>query len=188
MTRARRLLPTFLAALLIGLALAPAAQAHTALKESSPADGQTVAPPTEIVLTFTDEVNQTIAPQVVVTGPGGAEHQGGKATTEGAVVTQPLAGALPPGDYTVGWRVVAEDGHPVTGSFEFTVEGRATPSAPATQAAPPQGTAPTTTADPAGSQTGEGGGSSWWWIGLAALVVAALAGGAAMLRKRSANG
>lgn len=187
MTHARRLLSALVTVLLIGLALAPAAQAHTSLKESSPADGQTVSPPTEIVLTFTDPVNQAVEPRVVVTGPDDTKHQSGKAVAEGAVVTQQLAGELAPGEYTVGWRVVAQDGHPVSGSFTFTVEGQADSSAPADQSAPAQDTASTTTPAPAGSQADQGGGASWWWVILAVLVVAALAGGAAMLRKRSAK-
>ncbi|TNY35901.1 copper resistance protein CopC [Thermomonospora catenispora] len=169
------------------IGLAPTAQAHTSLKESSPADGQTVAPPKEVVLTFTDEVNRSIEPRVVVTGPDGAEHQSGGAVAEGAVVTQPLAAELPPGEYTVGWRVVARDGHPISGRFAFTVEGQAAPSTPADRSAPSQETASTPAAVPAGSQDDQNGGASWWWVILAVLVIAALAGGAAALRRRPAK-
>jgi copper transport protein len=37
--------------------------------------------------------------------------------------------SLPAGTYTVVWNVVSEDGHPVSGSFSFTV-GKETPGAP----------------------------------------------------------
>ena len=45
----------------------------------------------------------------------------------GTTVTQPLAGGLPAGAYTVEWRVTSADGHPLSGTFGFTVaQGAAT--------------------------------------------------------------
>ena len=37
-------------------------------------------------------------------------------------VVVPLSATLGPGSYTVRYRVVGRDGHPIAGSFAFTVE------------------------------------------------------------------
>jgi hypothetical protein len=66
--------------------------------------------------------------QVVVTGPeAGAWEQGGP-TVDGATVTQPLRPLEPSGVYEVTWRVVADDGHPISGTFAFTYAGTPTPT------------------------------------------------------------
>lgn len=171
------------AALAAVLVAAAPAQAHTALKESSPAKDATVPPPSQIVLTFTDEV---MVPQVVVTDASGARRQSGPAEVDGAEVTQRIGGTLEAGTYTVGWRVVAKDGHPVTGTYTFTVAG--VPQTPEASGTPDQ-TAPTTpapqvSATPAGAGNGEGP-SGWLWVGLAALVVAVVAAGVGLLRRRA---
>ncbi len=78
-----------------------------------------------------------------------------------------IDGVLEPGAYTIAWRIVAEDGHPIQGVVPFTVigAGSAAPSASPT-AAPATGVA-----------TGGGGGSIAVIvaIALAALALVALA-------------
>lgn len=172
-----------LCALAAVLVAAAPAQAHTTLKEASPAKDSTVPPPSQIVLTFNDEV---MVPRVVVTDAGGATHQSGAAQVDGVKVIQAIEGTLEPGTYTVSWRVVAQDGHPITGTYEFTVEG--TPQTPTASAEPAQ-TAPATpevSASPAASQSG-GGSSGWLWVVLAALVIAAVAGGVSLVRRRASG-
>jgi hypothetical protein len=82
-------------------------------------------------------------------------------------VTERIAGTLANGSYTVGWRVVAPDGHPVSGRYRFVVSGGA---APGTSSAVPR----------SGGQRYR---ASWWWVGLAVLVLAGLGGGVAHLRR-----
>ncbi|REE94725.1 copper resistance CopC family protein [Thermomonospora umbrina] len=179
--RAAAMVAALLTALVVVGVAAPSAQAHTALKESSPAKDATVPSPSEIALTYTDEV---MLPQVVLTDPRGQRRQGPKPTVTGTKVTLPIEGSLEPGTYTVAWRVVSADGHPVTGTYEFTVEGTASTPAPASseQQAPPV----TETATPTAANDGGSGG--WLWVGLGALAVAALAGGGALLLVRRRPG
>jgi copper resistance protein C len=182
-----------LAAAAVGLGAIPAS-AHTALESSDPKADAEVAPPTEITLTYTETVR---LPRVVLTGPDGARQGLGTPTASGDTVTQPLNGTLANGTYTVGWRVVSADGHPVTGTYKFTVKGSpgsTGASAPVGDAAQaPSGPAPSTSASsaptdpastsPAASQSTDGSSSGWLWIGLGALVVVLAVGGVAWARR-----
>lgn len=105
---------------LSSIIMATAADAHTELKSVDPADGSRVtSPPARVVLTFTEPVGTSFA-TVIVTGPEGAVSRG-RAAVDGAVVTQQLDAGIPFGDYTVAFRVVSEDGHPVSARTTFTV-------------------------------------------------------------------
>ncbi|MFI6577564.1 copper resistance protein CopC [Nocardiopsis sp. NPDC050513] len=126
------------------LALVPApALAHDVLTGSSPEDGAILdAAPEEVVLTFNNApMASDSASDVVVTGPNGEQYQ-----EEGALEFDELdvtAGLLPldeAGAYTIGFRVVSSDGHPIQDSLTFTltedaVAGAAAESAPADDAA-----------------------------------------------------
>jgi copper resistance protein C len=120
------------------LVLLPAAPAwaHAQLVKMSPADGSTVqVAPTRIVLTF-DENIQRIGDAVVVTGPDGSRVEAGAPTVLGATATEGLRPLVYRGRYTVTYRVVSDDGHPVTAALQFTLAaGRQlatpTPSFPA---------------------------------------------------------
>ena len=132
------------------LALATSADAHAALRSVTPADGaQLGQPPTEVVLTFDEAVSTSFA-TVTVTDEGGASVSQGRATVDGAVVRQALAAPLAPGRYTVAFRVVSDDGHPVSDATSFTVlPGASGSSSPPAEAVPTA--APTAT----GSATGD---------------------------------
>ncbi|QXJ23263.1 copper resistance protein CopC [Actinomadura graeca] len=158
---------------LVALGAAPAS-AHTTLKSADPASNSTVAPPSKIVLTYADPV---MVPQVVLTDASGGRHEAGKAQAVDNTVTETVSGTLPNGVYTVGWRVVATDGHPVKGSFTFTVKGSTSPQAQTSAPAPGPSTAP------AAAGEDSGGSSGWLWIGLGALVVALIGGGVAWSRR-----
>ena len=103
--------------------------AHTALRSSAPADGAALAaPPTEVRLDFTEAPAAT-AHDVAVTRAGQAVRSG-PVRVAGSSVVAPVT--LPgPGEYTVAYRVVAGDGHPVQGIVRFTVAGDAGASAAA---------------------------------------------------------
>jgi methionine-rich copper-binding protein CopC len=161
-------------ALLGVLVTAAPAEAHTTLTSSSPAKGATVTAPTQIRLTFADPVRFT---GVVVEDAKGGHHEAGKSQAVDNHVTQPVAGVLTPGVYTVGWRVVAPDGHPVTGEYKFTVKGGG-----ASSAAPTTPTAPAT--QPSAEPVKHTSSAGWWYIGLAIVVVALAGGGVALVRRR----
>lgn len=65
--------------------------------------------------------------------PAGRHHESGRSQAVDNTVTEKIAGRLGSGVYTVGWRVVAPDGHPVSGEYRFTVTGTDTgaPAPPA---------------------------------------------------------
>ncbi|XVQ11298.1 copper resistance CopC family protein [Spirillospora sp. CA-255316] len=180
-----------LAAATLALGAAPAS-AHTALESSDPKANAEIAPPGEITLTYNERIR---LPRVVLTGPGGSRHENGPPKADGDKVTQPVNGTLPNGTYTVGWRVVSADGHPVTGTFKFTVkgstaaegQGQGQGQGPAGNASNPSG-APTSTPSPsnaAGQEESGGSSSGWVWIGVAGLVVVLVVGGVAWARRPS---
>ena len=110
-----------LVAIVVGIVgTAPAASAHSVLVSSSPASGATVSkPPATVSLTFNENVR---APAyVVVTGPDGARVDSGGAKILDATVTEQLKAAAPAGTYTVAYRVVSADGHPVEAELRYTV-------------------------------------------------------------------
>jgi copper resistance protein C len=122
----------------IAVILTPAlpAWAHSRLLQSAPATSATVtAPVSEVTLTFNEHVHQQFS-IVVVSGPGGVSYSDGHVQVVDDVVHQKVY-PLRSGSYTVEWRVVSADTHPVQGTFGFTVtlppglEPTAVPSSPA---------------------------------------------------------
>ncbi|MFD8533699.1 copper resistance protein CopC [Streptosporangium canum] len=102
-----------------------AAQAHDILKSSNPAKDAEVSDLSEVVLEFNNAVK---FPKVVVLNAAEEQFQSGEAGFRGKKVVQRLSGALPPGKYTIGYRVVSSDGHPRTGEIPFTVPPSSTPT------------------------------------------------------------
>ena len=107
--------------LLAGVTALPAG-AHADLISTDPADGSSLtAPPAAVTLTFSEAlVPETV--NVALSNDMGP-MQGIVPATSGATVTIPWPAEVGDGDYTVAYRVVSEDGHPIEGSFAFTVAG-----------------------------------------------------------------
>lgn len=102
------------------VSVAPAS-AHDRIISSDPADGAVLDhSPTQITLTFSDEI-EALGSQVVVVDTLGNELASGAPTVDGTTATLPL-GMLTNSGYTVTWRVVSSDGHPIDGTFGFTVD------------------------------------------------------------------
>jgi methionine-rich copper-binding protein CopC len=169
MMRATRLCAVVVVALTALLVCAGPASAHTSLQKASPAIGSTVGPPVQIVLTYADPVRFT---QVLVSDAAGRRYQSGKSYAVDNTVTEKVAATLPNGLYTVAWRVVAPDGHPVEGTYHFTVAG-STAAAPA----PAKGA----------GHTGTSSGTGVWWIGLGVLLAVGIGAGVVMLRRGLAS-
>ncbi|MFI7612417.1 copper resistance protein CopC [Nonomuraea terrae] len=171
----RRLLGGGLAALVCAAVLtcpASPASAHDALKRSSPAKDAQVASVAEIELEYSASVR---FPFVVLHDAAGKEVPLGKPRLEGPKVLTDVPQPLAPGAYTIGWRVVSSDGHPIEGEIPFRVKGTPSPRAtPTGEAAPPSaapsdvGSAATAADQSAAAQPGVPG---WIWGGLALLVV-----------------
>lgn len=118
--RALAVLAAATLALLPGALLSPAS-AHAALETSSPADGSTLtAVPPEVMLRFNEDIGAEFATITVKKGSETAST--GKPEVDGKTVYQPIDPSMAQGDWTVTYRVVSEDGHPVSGSFDFTYD------------------------------------------------------------------
>ncbi|MEU3514115.1 copper resistance protein CopC [Streptomyces sp. NPDC006654] len=112
--------------LLTALFLASAAptSAHAALRGSDPADGAVLkSAPGSVTLTFTESVGllddsfRVYDPTNHRVTTGAAEH--GPAGADTARITFPKK--LGTGTFTVAWRVVSADSHPVSGALTFSV-------------------------------------------------------------------
>ena len=120
--------PTALRALLVALAAAVLAiagalpaSAHASLVRSSPTSGSTLtAVPPEVALTFNEEINPQFASVTVKSGDTTAST--GDLEVDGSTIYQPLDPEMPAGTYTVAYRVTSADGHPVSGTFDFTYD------------------------------------------------------------------
>ncbi|GLW21245.1 copper resistance protein CopC [Microbispora amethystogenes] len=167
-------LAAFLVSLLLCAAQVLPAQAHTSLKSSDPQKNAQVKTLTKVTLEFADSVR---FPVVVVRGEDGKRYEKGAPAVNGPKVTEAVADAVPPGRYTIAWRVVSPDGHPLEGEIPFTVVGDQALGS-ATSVAEPQDTASAppvassgTSADAASGMgeashtaEGEGGGvPGWFW-------------------------
>ncbi|MEU0672186.1 copper resistance protein CopC [Streptomyces sp. NPDC006172] len=100
------------------------ASAHSTLVRAVPADSSVVkTAPERITLTFSETVGlsagslRVLSPESLRVDEGPVRHAPG--TTDTAEVR--LADKLPEGTYTVGWRVVSADGHPISGAFTFSL-------------------------------------------------------------------
>src|SRR5699024_9670561 len=108
-----------------GLTLgAVSASAHSNLIDSSPAEGEIVAEaPEELALTFSDGVQDGYTE--VAVQYDGATMELDDPVTDADTVTQslpPLPADDPTVDATVSFRIVSADGHPVDGTFAFTID------------------------------------------------------------------
>lgn len=108
-----------------GLLLAPSpALAHDVLIDSDPEDGATLdALPEEVVLTFNNSpLESGEGNAIVVTGPDGeTTYEEGGLDFDGPDVSVGLAPLDEEGEYSIGYRVVSSDGHPIQDTLTFTV-------------------------------------------------------------------
>ncbi|MFE0583335.1 copper resistance CopC/CopD family protein [Streptomyces sp. NPDC058874] len=130
-----------LCALLLGGA-GPAC-AHAGLSGSDPGDGAVLTTdPRYVTLTFTESVGfvedslRVLSPRNERVNPRPAQHVDRKENT----ARVELSDDLPRGTYTVAWRVVSADGHPISGAFTFSL-GEPSETSAVLVAGSPDGTA-----------------------------------------------
>jgi methionine-rich copper-binding protein CopC len=94
-----------------------------------PERAQLATGPAHVILTF-DLPAQRGLSTIIVTGPDGHQWQAGPATEQDTTLITPLRPLGPAGNYTVAWRIISADGHPVRGTFQFTLTtpGAGTPA------------------------------------------------------------
>ena len=113
-------------ALVIGaiasLAWAPRALAHAELESSTPAsDAVLRRAPSQVVLRFSEPLETAFASVRVYDGGARRVDDGRTTRPDPAAVAVGLLPDLRRGTYTVAWRVVSEDSHPISGAFVFHV-------------------------------------------------------------------
>jgi methionine-rich copper-binding protein CopC len=120
------------AAAIFFAALLPAsgASAHAELETSNPEANSVVsAAPGVVSLTFGEKLmimaGEDAANQVQVTDAGNVRADNGDYQVTGEVLTVSLKPNLADDTYKVTYRVVSEDGHPIEGVYEFTVNSMA---------------------------------------------------------------
>ncbi|WP_457947988.1 copper resistance CopC family protein [Pseudarthrobacter sp. alpha12b] len=179
------------------LGLAGPAAAHDAAESTSPAQGAALAsPPAEVSVTFSNKP-LGIGSSFSVKDAGGTEWADGSVQIVDNVATQKLRSGGPAGAYTVAWRVVSSDSHPIEGTFTFTVaaaaagavpSGTSTAGSPTTAGAVPgMGTAqPGVTEEP--SEPAKAGEPFQWSIVIFAVVAVGLLVALGVLARRRLTG
>lgn len=125
----------------------PAALAHSELVSSDPADGAVLdAPPQTVSFTF----NEPLMPDFVrfiATDPSGQTGDLPVSSVEGSTASIAWPASAPGGQWTVNYRVVSQDGHPIEGGITFTYAAPS-PSPTPTSASPAPTSAEPTSAEP----------------------------------------
>ncbi|WP_216588401.1 copper resistance CopC/CopD family protein [Streptomyces brasiliscabiei] len=129
-TASRRARTPLTALLLVGAVLAlllggaGPASAHAALSDCDPADTAVLkTAPTQVTLTFTEAVSlsdgslRVLSPKNERVNDGPVRRADGRSNT----AQVPLSDDLSDGTYTVAWRVVSADSHPIAGAFTFSI-------------------------------------------------------------------
>ncbi|HWE89678.1 MAG TPA: copper resistance CopC family protein, partial [Pseudonocardiaceae bacterium] len=136
------------------------AHAHNVLVGSDPAQGAVLTTgPSTVKFDFNAPVEN--GPNVItVIGPGNTHWEKTEnATAYGNSVSTPVAPLGPAGVYTVAYRIISADGHPVEGEITFSLSqagtGTPVPQSTGTQA----------------SSSGGGGVPIWVWLVIAAVLL-----------------
>lgn len=186
--------------LLFVLVFPTATWAHSKLESSTPAaDAKITESVKEVNLSFNENIDENLSTLKVKNAQGEAVEVSEVKVNQNTMAGT-LAAPLPSGSYTVEWKIVGGDGHPVDGTYAFEVdapEAEAAPETPAdTEETPadtgntPDETAPAddTAADNAdqtadtnqqaentpANDTSEGNGSTVWIVII--VIVAVVAG------------
>lgn len=163
MSPVRRFAAGMVVAVVALFAAAAPASAHDELTASTPAAGERLeAAPENIRLQFSGDVlslgDTDAGTLVMVVDATGRDWSDGSVEVFGETVTVGLTPGMPDAGYQVRWRVVSEDGHPISGVIPFAIgdaepltatddggtdrsdDAEERPSLPAEETTPPSGT------------------------------------------------
>jgi len=105
---------------LVFVASTSVAHSHAMLDHASPpVDGTVATAPSEVALTFTQNLEPAFS-TVEVTDANGARVDQGKAQISGNTMRIGMK-SLTPGSYKVHWRALSVDTHATEGNFTFQV-------------------------------------------------------------------
>jgi copper transport protein len=139
----------------VGFLFASPASAHAELVATDPANGAQLAEaPDEVTLTFTESIN-LLEGGIRLIDSVGATVPTPEPVVDGHTVNWEMPRDLPDGSYTVTWKLVSSDGHPVAGAFSFGIGAAArtlglTPAVTSAPAPSPQAPWPVVAARLAG--------------------------------------
>ena len=118
----------------LSVTMAPTASAHADLQVSTPEDGESLQiAPEEIRLTFSEELFEELVEISILDADGDlySTIEVEQTPPPGTDVIFPWPTQAPPGEYSIAYRVVSADGHPVTGTISFSYAATAPePSTP----------------------------------------------------------
>lgn len=181
----RALATTALVLALGGIGI-PAAAGHASQTGSTPAAGAVLTvPPSSVEVAF-DTPLMDVGAALVVRSEDGTVTSDPVPEVAGTRLLVGVRADAPPGRYTVAFRVVSQDGHPITSTFDYTVAGDAPEAAPSPPTvSPPAGTA---TADapadaPAAAASEAASGPPYALIAGGLLALTLLVAGAIALRR-----
>ncbi|MBT1595409.1 hypothetical protein BIU95_03225 [Curtobacterium sp. MCBA15_007] len=174
------------------------ASAHSALTSSTPADGAVVTEPLQTVdLTFSEAplAGLDAGLRIQVTDAAGMDVATGDVTVSGTTMRRAVD--LDRGNYTVLWRYVSPDGHPIEGTLAFDYRAAAAVPTPSATGAPTPtaSTAPTPSATATATGASDGAPSSspgiapgvWVALGAGTVLVAGAVVVLLLRRGRSAE-
>lgn len=202
----RRMLAVSVAAVVTAGLVATSAAAHTELRGSDPEEGATVDTLEQVRLEFSSALLD-IGSELVLSDADGVQHELTPEfpAGENAVVAQVNAQAVAAGEVVLDWRIVAEDGHPISGEITFiyapVVDEEPEPESTETAAAPPAVESPTPqdetgegseplidptpiTAEPISEEPEATNGAVWAWVLVGLAVVGLMVTAVAMNRRR----
>ena len=180
----------------LALAIPASVLAHAELESATPADGAVLdAPPTEIVLTFTEDLDESKSSLTLHTANGEQLAAGTVDPADPAAMRIDDVPDLSPGTYEIRWTSSGSDGHLERGTLQFeltaptptpTVAATPEPSASPSPSPSPSASASPTPAPSAGGPTSASGTDVLLPIVAALVLIAVL--GWVLLRSRSRGG
>ena len=107
--------------LLLFILFSKQALAHTSLEDSTPKDGEVITEPIrELTLIFGTKVEQNS--RINVSNSNGEPVKLGNFVIEEDEMWATFLQPLKNGNYKVDWEIIGADGHPIEGTFSFSVE------------------------------------------------------------------
>ena len=144
----------------LSVAIAPTASAHADLQVSTPEDGESLEiAPEEVRLAFSEELFEELVEISILDAAADlySTIEVEQTPPPGTDVIFPWPTQAPPGEYSIAYRVVSADGHPVTGTISFSYAATApepsTPEPSTPEPAPSDSTPSAESSTPASSPT-----------------------------------
>jgi methionine-rich copper-binding protein CopC len=131
----------FMSVLILVLIAPTSAFAHTGLKSSSPENKQIVKEEVkEISMVFNTDIENLSS--LTVKDDQGTEYKVIDKLIEKTTMSGTLEQPLKDGSYSVDWKIIGRDGHPIKGTLLFSVE---IPAVETTNPSPSESSSPITT-------------------------------------------